>query len=213
MNEHVDLLSTEATNTVACNEEATNEVVEEWRPVVGYEGIYEVGNLGHVRNIKTAGILKPILNKYGYCVVNLYKDKCEGKSRRITQYRLHKLVALSFLGQPEAGLQLDHIDGDKTNNKVSNLRWVTSKENHNNPITLARKRSISAHLKYQRCNTEKRGVYCPELDKVWVSQKQAAADLGVSQASISALCNHKSSGKFGLYSKALDRRLHFVFID
>jgi len=103
--------------------------VEEWRPVVGYEGWYDVSNLGRVRRAKPgprtyAGRkLKGSQNQYGYIRVSLCKD-----GRKV--YRsIHQLVVMAFLGPYPDGKQVNHIDGDKTNNRIDNLEYVTSSEN------------------------------------------------------------------------------------
>lgn len=93
-------------------------------------GLYEVSNLGNVRrlrfingkhNFKRIKMCKQTLNTWGYMTVNLSKN---GKSNT---KRVHRLVAVTFIG--ESKLQIDHIDGNKLNNKLDNLEYVTPKEN------------------------------------------------------------------------------------
>ena len=98
--------------------------------IEGYEGLYQVSNLGRVKSLnykctKEEKILKPKVCKKGYLMVGLYK---EGKRR---YYLVHRLVAETFIDNPEDKPQVNHKDEDKTNNKVENLEWVTSKENNN----------------------------------------------------------------------------------
>lgn len=104
----------------------------EWRTIKGYEELYEVSNDGRVRrlrfingshNFEKIKECKQTLNAWGYMTVNLCKN---GKSNT---KRVHKLVANAFLG--ESDLQVDHIDGNKQNNNLSNLEYVTPKENTN----------------------------------------------------------------------------------
>lgn len=103
---------------------------EEWLPVNGYEGFYEVSNLGQVRNVKErrhtsiGRVLKPLPTTNGYFRVCLNKD---GERRYIS---VHRIVATTFLGVPDSELQVNHIDGVKSNNRIDNLEWVTSKQNH-----------------------------------------------------------------------------------
>ena len=100
---------------------------EEWTHINGYDGLYIISNLGQVKRFIKGRwkILKPNKNKYGYLFVNLCKN---GKS---TSYRIHRLVALHFIPNPENKPQVNHIDENKENNVVSNLEWMTSKENNN----------------------------------------------------------------------------------
>lgn len=79
--------------------------------------------------------LKPMKNSVGYYQVYL-PQKC-GKYK---WFRIHRLVAIAFIPNIENKSSVDHINGDKTDNRVSNLRWVTHKENHNNPIAIERHR-------------------------------------------------------------------------
>ena len=86
---------------------------------------YSVSNDGYVMNEKTGRILIPQDDRRGYARVDLY-----GKHKKI-----HYLVASRWLPAPtEEGLVIDHIDGDRMNNKVENLRWVTQKVNMNNTV-------------------------------------------------------------------------------
>lgn len=114
---------------------------EIWKPVIGYEGFYEISNLGRVRGLYNrvhGRILSPAKNKNGYRYVCLYKDKC---SKCIKVYRL---VAMAFLPNPLDLPEIDHIDGSRDNDIVSNLRWTTHRDNINNPIT--KKRFSEAQL-------------------------------------------------------------------
>lgn len=94
--------------------------MEEWRPFVDYPK-YEVSNLGQVR--RGERILKSGLNIHGYHYVNLCKNGIQ------TQKRINRLVALAFLPNIENKPFVDHIDRNKTNNVVTNLRWATISEN------------------------------------------------------------------------------------
>jgi hypothetical protein len=102
---------------------------EEWRPVVGFEGYYEVSNMGSVkrtkpgRGIRVGRILKQKANKRGYPVVQLWKDN-HGHGQAT-----HCVVARAFLGPAPDGAEVNHKDGNKTNPVLSNLEYVTRSGN------------------------------------------------------------------------------------
>ena len=118
---------------------------EIWKEIPDFEGYYEVSTKGNIRSVDrviNCALGKPYTTKgknksicvfrTGYLYVNLYKgNKCYKKS-------VHRLVALTFINNPDNKPCIYNIDGDKTNNNVSNLRWCTRKENANNPITIKR---------------------------------------------------------------------------
>ena len=102
--------------------------MEIWKDIEGFVGLYQVSNLGRTKRLyqnDKEKILKHGSDKDGYLRVNLYK---EGKSK---QSKVHRLVAKAFIPNPDNKSQVNHRDENKSNNKVENLEWVTSKENIN----------------------------------------------------------------------------------
>jgi len=109
--------------------------IEIWKDVVSYESLYQVSNTGKVRSVDKytsnrfatrfwpGKELKPKKNKFGYIVYTLSKN---GKANT---FFIHRLVMEAFEG-PANGKFVNHIDGDKSNNSICNLEWVTTSENH-----------------------------------------------------------------------------------
>lgn len=114
---------------------------EIWKPVKGYEGLYEVSNKGNVRSVDRYVMhgnrccllkgkpKKAYPNSKGYLRTTLYKNG-QGK-----YYFIHRLAANAFIPNPNNLPCIDHIDRNYLNNSVDNLRWCTQKENMNNPLT------------------------------------------------------------------------------
>lgn len=99
--------------------------MEIWKDVPNYEGYYEASTHGRIRNKITNKLLKPIIQKNGYAHCSLYKNK------KCKQLRWHRVIATTFLANPDNKESVNHIDECKTNNRVSNLEWCTHKENNN----------------------------------------------------------------------------------
>ena len=107
--------------------------MEEWKSIPGYEGLYEVSNLGRVRSVErcdrfnrkiVSKILKPNYVS-GYLRVGMYKNKT------FKYYLIHRLVAQAFLPNPDNLPEVNHKDEDKSNNRVDNLEWCDRSYNMN----------------------------------------------------------------------------------
>jgi hypothetical protein len=114
---------------------------EECRVIKEFDD-YEVTNLGNVYNINSAERLRGKIDKDGYIELHLKKDG-KGYYRRI-----HRLVAMAFIPNPENKPMVDHIDGNKKNNKKENLRWCTATENSHNTGKNIRNTSGVKGVKY-----------------------------------------------------------------
>ena len=98
-----------------------NTEPEIWKPIPNYEGLYEVSSYGNIRNARK--LLKFYEINSGYLALKLVKDK-----QRISPL-VHRLVAQSFCSNPNNYAEVNHIDGNKLNNHISNLEWNTTQEN------------------------------------------------------------------------------------
>jgi len=94
---------------------------EQWKNIEGYN--YQVSSKGRIRNKATKAIKKTFINDSGYVIVSLYKEK------RLKTFRVHRLVAETFLPNPNNFREINHRDEQKTNNHVSNLEWCTREYN------------------------------------------------------------------------------------
>lgn len=140
-------------------------------------GKYEVSNYGKVRNSKTGRVLAQQTDKYGYPVVCLY----ESSKRHMV--KVHRLVAKAFVPNEGNKPQIDHIDGNKTNNAYTNLRWSTPKENSHNPITRPK------HLATIKPPVKKRtAVICVETNKLYEGLRVAERDTNIQHSVIASCC-------------------------
>lgn len=159
--------------------------MEKWRDIEGYEGVYQVSNQGRVKSlprngtIKSERILRPAANHAGYYNV-LFSFNHLRK-----HFSVHRLVAKAFIPNPENKPQINHIDGNKTNNTDSNLEWVTSKENMQH--------ACKSGLLPQQSNLNDEKVRAIRtLSSGSLSQRQLGKMFGVGGTSINDILNGKS---------------------
>ena len=96
---------------------------EVWRDIEGYEGLYQISDIGRIKSLITGKIRNLQMNKWGYPVIILTKDKKQ------KQMFVHRLVAKAFIPKIEGKNEVNHINGDKTDNRKENLEWCTKSEN------------------------------------------------------------------------------------
>ena len=96
---------------------------EHWKDIKGYEGLYQVSNLGRVKSFYKNKVLKPRIKENDYLIVSLYKENKDKK------FYIHRLVAETFIDNPNKKEQVNHKDFNKSNNIVENLEWVSKIEN------------------------------------------------------------------------------------
>lgn len=173
--------------------------MEEWRDIEEFEGIYQISNKGRCFSQKSNKMLKPHKYPNGYL---FYSFKIKGK--QFTRL-ISRLVAKAWIPNQENKQQVDHINGDKTDNRVENLRWVTQSENMLNPITNEKlrnglKNSEKSKMALRKAtdaaaNKNRKRVYMyslnGELEKIYNSVTDAANECGCFAQNISACCNGK----------------------
>ena len=113
-------------------------MVEEWRPIAGWEGLYEASNIGRVRNARTQYVLKQHPHEWGYVRVGLYR-----RGSRPKEMKVHRAVALAFLPQIEGKPHVNHKNGIKTDNRVENLEWMTKRENEEHAGEMGRHHAVT----------------------------------------------------------------------
>jgi hypothetical protein len=187
-NDRADNLMWGEINAVHVCDSLAHEV---WRDVVGYEGLYQVSSVGRVKSlsspitsangdvrIKNERIMKQILNAYGYPQLTLHKN---GHSKLC---RTHRLVAQAFIPNPNNLPVVDHINAIRNDNRVENLRWVTTAENVQHAIELGNgsyKKLVEIGRTEEAQRRRLKAVSRPVIrsdGKVYPSQTAAAHDLG-----------------------------------
>lgn len=169
----------------------------EWRPIVGYEGLYMVSNFGNVKSLERVvwnnrgyyktvpeKVLKPQKNKDDYLFVALYKD---GKGKR---YKVHRLVCEAFLENPQNLPEVNHIDQNKQNNCVSNLEYCSRQYNVDY--------SLAKAVICIDCTTG--------LIEEFKSASKASKQLGIDRSHITACCKGRLKSAGGFYWQYADTK-------
>jgi len=191
--------------TIANNKAALN-CVEIWKDIVGYEGMYQVSNLGRVKSLNynrsyKEKILKNTISNTGYFIICLIKFKL------LKNFLVHRLVAKAFINNKENKPQVNHIDGCKTNNNILNLEWSTAKENTQhafktglNKIPKGKQHHLYNKKGKQHHTSKTIYQYTKDLQfiKKWDSTMDVKRELNINDGNISscALGKLKSAGGF-----------------
>ena len=171
---------------------------EIWKDIVGYEGLYKVSNYGRVKALERnrkyrtypSIILKLRKDTHGYLQAFLYKNNVR------KAYLVHRLVAQAFLKNGNIGQEINHIDEDKTNNKLTNLEWCNRNYNVNyGNRTLKTAKKINQY------------ALNGKFIKQWNSLSDASRNLRISVSGISACCrniNKTCGGYIWRYEEVVD---------
>ena len=155
--------------------------MEEWKDIKGYEGLYQVSSLGRVKNSKDY-IKKTLINyKTGYCFIKL-SNKSKEKS-----FYLHRLVAQTFIPNPDNLPCVNHKNEDKTDNRVENLEWCTYQYNNR----------YSAYRLGRKGKTVYQYTIDGQLIVSHISVSEAAKKLGFKISHICNCCNGKIESAYG----------------
>ena len=154
---------------------------EIWRDINGYKGLYQVSNLGRVWSCRQKRLRKLQKNTHGYMSLFLYKNK-KGTAKQV-----HRLVAEAFIPNPKKLEQVNHKNGDKTDNRVENLEWVTRYENSIHAVYTLN------HIGQYKCKR----VRCKETGIIYRSLHEASRETGCPVMCISDIANRrvKKNGK------------------
>lgn len=159
---------------------------EEWKDIKGYEGLYQISNLGNVKSVYKNGNFKILIGgiKNGYRQVILVKD---GKRKYIN---VHRLVAEAFIPNKENKSQVNHIDGNKLNNKVDNLEWCTQSENMKHAYKIGLEKPLYAIIN-KRAKKVKQYDKNNNLINCYNGIKEAARINNINPGDITKCCKNK----------------------
>ena len=167
--------------------------MEIWKDIKGFNGKYQVSNYGNVRSFtkwKNGALLKFGKTTTGYYWVNLVKN---GR-REIIQERVHRLVAKAFIENPHNLPEVNHIDGNKLNNRVENLEWVSRNRNIQHAVEIG-----LIPIRYGKDRPNAKTVLQKDKEgnviKIWGSVADIHREKAYSTNSIICCCNKKPKYK------------------
>jgi hypothetical protein len=179
-------------------------IIEEWKDIPGYEGQYFASTLGRIKSLFRINkdeskairevILKPRFKKDGYAMTALYKH---GDRKDLS---IHRVIALTFIPNPENKRTVNHKDGNVANNAVYNLEWATDEEQQIHAYRVLGVKNAWKG-KFGKLHNRSKAVFCITLNKEFGSSKEAERELGCTDSSIRNVCNGKIPSTKGLEFK------------
>lgn len=183
---------------------------EIWKDIKGYEGLYQISSFGNVKSLD-----RYIINKNGdkqyfpgkyltQGISDSYLKVTLSKNNKQRTFRVHILVARAFIPNPENKPEVNHIDGNKKNNKVNNLEWNTRSENelhaYRNGLAKPSNKQKQAVAKYAKENYSKKVVQYSlngEFIKEWNSMHDVWRELGIRPSYICRCCKGLRNQTYG----------------
>lgn len=151
-------------------------LIEEWKDIKGYEGAYQVSNLGRVKSLNYNGTKKEKI-LIGSKVGRGYKIVSLSKNGKIKNFLIHRLVYKAFVGNIPQGLQVDHVSNNKTDNRLQNLQLLTPSEN-------CKKKYIDNPNYKNSGGLPKKKIICLNNNQIYESISQASRRLNLSCGNI-----------------------------
>jgi hypothetical protein len=154
---------------------------EIWKDIPGYEGLYQVSNLGRIYSLYRKRLLNPVLHKNGYVRIGLTNNAGKRKLNG-----LHRLIAMAFIDNPDNKPWINHINGITNDNRIENLEWCTASENELHSHRILGKPTTKYWLgKTGAQHYWSKPIVCIENGKRYDCSKEAAKELKVQAANIS----------------------------
>jgi hypothetical protein len=166
-------------------------VQEEWKDVIGYAGRYRVSNTGKIHSMKRYGVIRTKELRQSPQVGGYLKVSLSVGSAKKT-LTVHSIVAQAFLGNRPHGLDINHKDGNKANNRADNLEYITRGQN----LSHAYRHGLNSRKGEKNCGAKLSGETIEKIRTKYledqVSQTDLAKEYGVHQSTISHIVNHKN---------------------